>query len=108
MSPALCRPSLRSRCPAAFSGFSAAQDGGAAAAGDAHGHLSVTAVTGGALLNADIQAVKAAADSPSAFITEFTARAVSNPFRGMGGSPANPGVATVIDGVPQLKRYSST
>jgi hypothetical protein len=40
---------------------------------------------------------------PNAFINEFTARALQNPyFRGIGGSPTNPGVSTLIDGVPQL------
>jgi len=71
--------------------------------------LSVTAVTEEELTNANIQAVKpAAAFAPNTFINEFTARALSNPFfRGIGGSPTNPGVSTVIDGVPQLNSYSS-
>ena len=71
--------------------------------------LSVTAVTLDNLTDADIQAVKqAAVFAPNTFINEFTARAVSNPyFRGIGGSPTNPGVSTVIDGVPQLNSYSS-
>jgi iron complex outermembrane receptor protein len=71
--------------------------------------LSVTAVSDSTILNADIQAVKEAADySPNTFINEFTARALSNPyFRGIGGSPTNPGVTTVINGVPQLNSYSS-
>ena len=72
--------------------------------------LSVTEVSDSSIMNADIQAVKAAADySPNTFINEFTARALSNPyFRGIGGSPTNPGVTTVIDGVPQLNSYSSS
>ena len=55
--------------------------------------LSVTAVTQDNLTDADIQAVKqAAVFAPNTFINEFTARAVSNPyFRGIGGSPTNPG-----------------
>jgi iron complex outermembrane receptor protein len=71
--------------------------------------MSVTAVTEDDLTKANIQAVKpAAAFAPNTFINEFTARALSNPFfRGIGGSPANPGVSTVIDGVPQLNSYSS-
>jgi iron complex outermembrane receptor protein len=71
--------------------------------------LSVTAVTEEDLTNANIQAVRpAAAFAPNTFINEFTARALSNPFfRGIGGSPTNPGVSTIIDGVPQLNSYSS-
>jgi iron complex outermembrane receptor protein len=71
--------------------------------------LSVTAVTLDSLTDANIQAVdQAAVFAPNTFINEFTARALSNPyFRGIGGSPANPGVSTVIDGVPQLNSYSS-
>jgi iron complex outermembrane recepter protein len=71
--------------------------------------LSVTAVTEDSIADADIQAVKpAAAYAPNIFINEFTSRALSNPyFRGIGGSPTNPGVSTVIDGVPQLNSYSS-
>jgi iron complex outermembrane recepter protein len=71
--------------------------------------LSVTAVTENSLTNANIQAVKQAGDyAPNVFINEFSARAVSNPFfRGIGGSPTNPGVSTLIDGVPQLNSYSS-
>ena len=71
--------------------------------------LSVTAVTKEDLKNSDIWLVKAAAAyAPNTFINEFTARALSNPFfRGIGGSPTNPGVSTIIDGVPQLNSYSS-
>jgi iron complex outermembrane receptor protein len=71
--------------------------------------LSVTAITEDDLSNANIQTSKQAADYiPNTFINEFSARALSNPFfRGIGGSPANPGVSTVIDGVPQLNSYSS-
>lgn len=47
--------------------------------------------------------------APSVLVNEFTARALSNPyFRGIGGSPINPGVTTYIDGVPQLNSYSSS
>jgi iron complex outermembrane receptor protein len=71
--------------------------------------LSVTAVTQANLTDWNIQAVKQTADyAPNTFINEFSARALSNPFfRGIGGSPTNPGVSTVIDGVPQLNSYSS-
>jgi iron complex outermembrane recepter protein len=71
--------------------------------------MSVTAVTEDNLRDANIQAVKqGAVFAPNAFINEFSARAVSNPsFRGIGASPSNPGVSTVIDGVPQLNSYSS-
>jgi iron complex outermembrane recepter protein len=71
--------------------------------------LSITAVTESTLRDADIQVVKdAAANAPNAFINEFSARALSNPFfRGIGGSPTNPGVSTFIDGVPQLNSFSS-
>jgi iron complex outermembrane recepter protein len=71
--------------------------------------LSVTAVTESTLRDANILAVKDAASyAPNAFINEFSARAVSDPFfRGIGGSPTNPGVTTFIDGVPQLNSSSS-
>ncbi len=71
--------------------------------------LSVTAVTEDVLADANIQEVKqAAVYAPNTFINEFTTRALSNPyFRGIGGSPTNPGVSTMIDGVPQLNSFSS-
>jgi iron complex outermembrane recepter protein len=71
--------------------------------------VSVTAVTQEDLTSANIQAVKpAAAYAPNTFINEFSARALSNSFfRGIGGSPTNPGVSTIIDGVVQLNSYSS-
>jgi iron complex outermembrane recepter protein len=71
--------------------------------------LSVTAVTEDTLRDANIQTVKqGAVFAPNVFINEFSARAVSNPFiRGIGGSPTNPGVSTLIDGVPQLNSFSS-
>jgi iron complex outermembrane receptor protein len=41
--------------------------------------------------------------SPNTHFTEFSARKLSNPrIRGIGASPANPGVTTSLDGVPQL------
>jgi iron complex outermembrane recepter protein len=71
--------------------------------------LSVTAVTENSIAAANIQEVKqASAYAPNVFVNEFTAKALSNPFfRGIGGSPTNPGVSTMIDGVPQLNGYSS-
>lgn len=40
---------------------------------------------------------------PNLNMIEFTARAISNPkARGVGGSPTNPAVTTVLDGVPLL------
>ena len=52
---------------------------------------------------------EAAARVPNAGLVEFTARAVSNAqFRGVGGSPANPGVTTTLDGVPQLSGDTSS
>ncbi len=51
---------------------------------------------------------EAAKVAPGVYINQFTPPALSNPFfRGIGGSPANPGVTTYIDGVPQLNSYSS-
>ena len=72
--------------------------------------VSVTVVNRQTLEDDDINLVKQAAIyAPNTFINEFTARAVSNPFfRGIGGSPLNPGVTTFIDGVPQLNSYSSS
>ncbi|HET9942216.1 MAG TPA: TonB-dependent receptor, partial [Terriglobia bacterium] len=47
--------------------------------------------------------------APNTFFSEFTARKLSNArFRGIGSSPANPGVTTFIDGVPQLNSNSSS
>ncbi len=41
--------------------------------------------------------------SPNTHFTEFTARKLSNPrIRGLGSSPANPGVTTYVDGAPHL------
>ena len=51
----------------------------------------------------------AAIYAPNVYFADFTARKLSNPrFRGIGSSPANPGVATYIDGVPQLNTNSSS
>ena len=71
--------------------------------------LSVTAVTAETIKEADIREIKQAeVYAPNVFINEFTARKLSNPYvRGIGSSPANPGVTTYIDGVPHLNAYSS-
>ena len=71
--------------------------------------VSVTAITSQTIEDANIHTLKEASIyAPATFINEFTARAVSNPFfRGIGGSPLNPGVTTFIDGVPQLNSYSA-
>ena len=47
--------------------------------------------------------------SPNTYFTEFSARKLSNPrIRGIGASPANPGVVTYVDGVPQFNSNSSS
>src|SRR4030095_1892574 len=47
--------------------------------------------------------------SPNTYFTEFTARKLSNPrIRGIGAGPANPGVVTYIDGVPQFNANTSS
>lgn len=47
--------------------------------------------------------------SPNTHFTEFTARKLSNPrIRGIGAGPANPGVVTYVDGVPQLTANTSS
>ena len=51
----------------------------------------------------------AAIYAPNTYFSEFTARALSFArFRGIGSSPANPGITTYIDGVPQLNTNSSS
>ena len=72
--------------------------------------VGVTAVSRDALEAAGVRAVSEAAEyAPNAFFTEFSARKLSNPrFRGVGSSPANPGVTTYFDGVPQLNSNSSS
>src|SRR5438552_6232687 len=72
--------------------------------------VSVTAVTLETLADADVRSVSdAAVLAPNTFFNEFTARKLSNArFRGVGSSPANPGVTTYIDGVPQLNANSSS
>lgn len=72
--------------------------------------VSVTAVGKETLQNAGVQIVSdAAMYAPNVFFTEFTARKLSTArFRGIGSSPANPGVTTYIDGVPQLNTNTSS
>ena len=72
--------------------------------------VSVTTVLQDVLQSAGIVSVSGAAIyAPNTFFNEFTARKLSNPiFRGIGSSPANPGIATYIDGVPQLNTNSSS
>jgi len=71
--------------------------------------VSVTAVTGVTLDDADVRSMKGAAVyAPNVFPNEFSVRHLSNPyFRGVGSSPNNPGVTTYLDGVPQLNANSS-
>ena len=60
-------------------------------------------------LSGSTQVSEAAVFSPNTHFTEFTARKLSNPrMRGIGASPANPGVTTYIDGVPQFNASSSS
>ena len=72
--------------------------------------VSVTAVPGDVIEAAGIAMVsEAAVFSPNTRVAELSARRVSNPFvRGIGSSPANPGITTFIDGVPQLNSSSSS
>src|SRR5439155_14321271 len=72
--------------------------------------VSVTAVTLETLAGADVRSVSdAAAYAPNTYFNEFTVRKLSNArFRGVGASPANPGVTSYIDGVPQLNANSSS
>jgi iron complex outermembrane receptor protein len=72
--------------------------------------VSVTTVQRETLREAGMRYVNDAARmAPNVFVHEFTARKLSNPrFRGIGSSPANPGVTTYIDGVPQLNANSSS
>jgi iron complex outermembrane receptor protein len=71
--------------------------------------LSVTPVRLG-VLTAGVPVVSdAAIYAPNTFFHEFTARKLSNAwFRGVGSSPANPGVTTFLDGVPQLNANTSS
>ena len=71
--------------------------------------VSVTAVSGSLIESAGVATVsEAAVFSPNTRLVDISARKVSNAFiRGVGASPANPGVTTYIDGVPQLNANSS-
>jgi iron complex outermembrane receptor protein len=72
--------------------------------------VSVTAVPDAVIEAAGMSTVsEAAVLSPNTRVAELSARRVSNPFvRGIGSSPANPGITTFIDGVPQLNSSSSS
>jgi iron complex outermembrane receptor protein len=72
--------------------------------------VSLTAVSSDTLRGAGIVEVsEAAIYSPNTFFSELSARKISNArFRGIGSSPANPGITTYIDGVPQLNTNSSS
>lgn len=72
--------------------------------------LSATALPKEKLDNAGVRTVNdAAAYVPNVFISEFSARKLSNPrFRGIGSSPLNPAVTTYFDGVPQFNANSSS
>jgi iron complex outermembrane recepter protein len=72
--------------------------------------VSVTTILADAIRDAGIRDVaEAAIYAPNTYFSDFTARKLSNPrFRGIGTSPANPGITTYIDGVPQLNTNSSS
>jgi iron complex outermembrane recepter protein len=72
--------------------------------------LSATGVLKETIEGAGIRiASEAALLAPNVHFTEFTARKLSNVrMRGIGSSPANPGVTTFIDGVPQLNDNTSS
>jgi iron complex outermembrane recepter protein len=71
---------------------------------------SVTAVSADTIRNAGIRIVSdAAIFAPNTIVTESTARKLSNVrVRGIGSSPNNPAITTVVDGVPQLTANSSS
>jgi len=72
--------------------------------------VSVTAVPETLIQSAGVTSIaEAALFSPNTHFADLSARKVSNPFiRGVGASPANPGVTTYIDGVPQLNANSAS
>src|SRR5262249_3814860 len=72
--------------------------------------VSVTPVLADTLLLDGLRSVSEAGwFAPNTYFNEFTARKLSNArFRGVGASPANPGVTSYIDGVPQLNANSSS
>jgi iron complex outermembrane receptor protein len=72
--------------------------------------LSATVSDAAFLDSVAVRSVKdAAIHAPGVFFNEFSARRTSQPaFRGIGGSPMNPGVTTFMDGVPQFSANSSS
>jgi iron complex outermembrane receptor protein len=72
--------------------------------------VSLTTISSQTLLDAGIDLVSdAAVYAPNTFFSELTARKISNAnFRGIGSSPANPGITTYFDGVPQLNTNTSS
>src|SRR4029450_2633602 len=72
--------------------------------------IRVTPVAKSTLQNAGIEIVSDAGRyAPNASFTEFTARKLSNArFRGIGSSPANPSIPTLVDGVPQLNSNTAS
>ncbi len=72
--------------------------------------VSVTAVPARVLRDAGASTVSDVAGlAPNVFFSEFSARKLSNArFRGIGSSPANPAVTTLLDGVPQLNANTSS
>jgi iron complex outermembrane receptor protein len=72
--------------------------------------VSLTIVSATTLRNDGITLVSDAAGyAPNTYFSELTARKVSNArFRGIGSSPANPGITTYFDAVPQLNANSSS
>lgn len=72
--------------------------------------VSVSTVTEDLMRSAGITFVSDAVTfSPNTHFSEFTARKGSNPrIRGIGASPANPGVVTYVDGVPQFNSNTSS
>jgi iron complex outermembrane receptor protein len=72
--------------------------------------VSLTTVSARTLMDAGMTFVSdAAIYAPNTFFSELTARKISNAnFRGIGSSPANPGITTYFDGVPQLNTNTSS
>ena len=72
--------------------------------------VSLTIVSANTLKNDGITVVSDAAGyAPNTYFSELTARKISNArFRGVGSSPANPGITTYFDAVPQLNANSSS
>jgi len=70
---------------------------------------SVTAVSGDTIDAAGLATVSDASIlAPNTFYSDLSARKISNArFRGIGSSPANPGITTFVDGVPQLNTNSA-